>query len=151
MNLLLSIFKTVCLIFSFSAIFTGAHALLIPASFASSFGIPLIPPSSTVNSAEESKLTASAHHDKLFPSDPASAYVSLMGVRQLATGLTLLVFAYQGKWTEAATILAILGIVVAGTDGIYLASSGAWSLAKFHAIPGALIAALSGAIVFTMS
>lgn len=74
-----------------------------------------------------------------------------MGVRQLATGLTLLVFTYQHKWVEAATILSILGIVVAGTDGIYLARSGAWSMAKFHAIPGALIAALAAAVVFTES
>lgn len=45
-----------------------------------------------------------------------------------------------------ATNLAILGTVVAGTDGFYLARSGARNLAKFHAIPGALIALLAGAV-----
>lgn len=69
-----------------------------------------------------------------------------MGVRQLATGLTLFTFAYQGKWNEMATILTILGFVVAGTDGYYLAQTGARGQARFHAIPGALIALLSGAV-----
>ena len=48
-----------------------------------------------------------------------------------------------------ATILAILGIVVAGTDGIYLARSGARNQALFHAVPGALIAFLAAAVVLT--
>ena len=72
-----------------------------------------------------------------------------MGVRQLATGITLLTFAYQTKWTEMANILAILGVVVAGTDGVYLSRFGAGKQAMFHAIPGALIAILAGAVVFT--
>lgn len=72
-----------------------------------------------------------------------------MGVRQLATGITLLTFAYQRKWTEMATVLSILGIVVAGTDGFYLWRFGATNQAKFHAIPGALIALLAGAVIFT--
>lgn len=72
-----------------------------------------------------------------------------MGVRQLGTGITLLTFAYQGKWTEAATILAIIGIVVAGTDGFFLARAGYGSLGRFHAIPGAEIAALAAAAVHT--
>ena len=70
-----------------------------------------------------------------------------MGVRQLATGLTLLAFAYQGKWKEMATILSILGIVVAGTDGACLAQK---NLGKglFHAGPGACISALSIAVLY---
>ena len=71
-----------------------------------------------------------------------------MGARQLATGLILLTFAYQHKWTEAATILSIIGIVVAGTDGVYLSRAGAGQLARFHAIPGALIAALAAAVIY---
>ena len=78
-------------------------------------------------------------------SSVASSYIGLMGVRQLGTGITLLVFAYQNKWAEIATILAIIGILVAGTDGIYLARSGATKAALFHAIPGALIAVLAAA------
>ena len=70
-----------------------------------------------------------------------------MGVRQLATGLTLLTFAYEEKWTEMATILSILGVVVAGTDGYYLARSGERGRAVFHAVPGALIAMLAGLVV----
>ena len=71
-----------------------------------------------------------------------------MGVRQLAAGITLLTLVYQRKWKEKATILTILGIIVAGTDGFYLSRSGATNQAKLHAIPGALIALLAGAIIF---
>ncbi|DBA86180.1 hypothetical protein WJX77_005830 [Trebouxia sp. C0004] len=72
-----------------------------------------------------------------------------MGVRQLATGIILLIFAQQNKWTEMATILAIIGVVVAGTDGVYLSRAGAGNLGRFHAIPGALIAALAGGVIYS--
>ena len=48
-----------------------------------------------------------------------------------------------------ATILAIIGILVAGTDGIYLSRSGAEKVARFHAIPGALIAALACGVIYS--
>ena len=47
-----------------------------------------------------------------------------------------------------ATILSILGVVVAGTDGTYLARSGERGRAVFHAVPGALIAILAGLVIF---
>ena len=142
MNFLLPTFKMVSVVFAGSAVVTGLQAIVDPIGFSRSFGLPL----STIKEADESKSTAISHHYK--PNgNPIVSYVSLMGVRQLATGITLLTFAYQKKWTEMATILSILGIVVAGTDGFYLWRSGARNLAKFHAIPGALIALLAGATV----
>ena len=45
--------------------------------------------------------------------------------------------------------LTILGVVVAGTDGFFLARFGARSLAKVHAIPTALIALLAGTVLLT--
>lgn len=135
MAFLLPTFKVVSLIFAVSAVGTGVQAIIDPVGFSRSFGIPM----TAVKNADTSK-----------PSDPTNlSYVSLMGVRQLATGITLLTFAYQKKWTEMGTILAILGIVVAGTDGYYLAQTGASSKARFHAIPGALIALLSGTVSLT--
>ncbi|KAK5089318.1 hypothetical protein LTR70_007115 [Exophiala xenobiotica] len=144
MNFLLPTFKVVSLVFAGSAIVTGTHAILDPIGFSRSFGLPI----TVVNDADESKSTAISHFDK--PNgNPIMSYVSLMGVRQLATGMTLLTFACQDKWTEMATILTILGIIVAGTDGFYLSCSGAKNQAKLHAIPGALIALLAGAVVLT--
>ena len=136
MTYLLPTFQTVSLIFALSAIITGAQAIINPINFSRSFGIPLL-------AADQSK------SQPQYNSNPLTTYVSLMGIRQLATGLTLLTFAYQGKWTEMATILSILGTVVAGTDGIYLSRSGARNQAMFHAIPGALIALLATATVLT--
>lgn len=140
MTYLLPIFKVVSSIFAVSAVGTGVQALIDPVAFSRTFGIPVAPVKAT------SKSTTAPS-----PSGPDSgaatlSYVSLMGIRQLATGLTLITFAYQKKWTEMATILTILGFVVAGTDGYYLAQTGARSQARFHAIPGALIALLSGAV-----
>ena len=42
----------------------------------------------------------------------------------------------------------ILGIVVAGTDGMKLSRAGARKLERFRAIPGTIIAALAGAVVY---
>lgn len=144
MNFLLPTFKIVSVVFAISAIVTGTQAILDPIGFSRSFGLPI----TTIKDADESKSTAISHFHK--PNGkPIVSYVSLMGVRQLATGITLLTFAYQKKWIEMATILTILGIIVAGTDGFYLSRSGASNQARFHAIPGALIALLAGAVIFT--
>ena len=101
MPLLLPTFKLVSVIFSAASIITGTQSMLDPSGFSRGFGLPITP----TKSSDKSTSTT-------------TSYVSLMGVRQLATGLTLLTFAYQEKWTEMATILSILGVVVAGTDGI---------------------------------
>jgi len=144
MNFLLPTFKMVSVAFASSAIVTNTQAILDPIGFSRSFGLPI----TIVKDADKSKSTTISHFYK--PNgNPVMSYVSLMGVRQLATGITLLTFAYQKKWTEMATVLTILGIIVAGTDGFYLSRSGARNLAKLHAIPGALIALLAGAIIFT--
>ena len=137
MNFLLPTFKMVSLVFASASIFTGAQAILDPIGFSRSFGLPII----TVKDVGKSKVALDGN--------PSVSYVSLMGVRQLATGITLLTFAYQEKWTEMATILTILGTIVASTDGFYLSCSGARNLAIFHAVPGALIALLAGAIILT--
>lgn len=120
MPTLLLTFQFVSLTFAVLAIYTGGQALFSPQSFSHSFGLPLV------------------HIED-------AAYVSLMGVRQLCTGLTLLVFAYQRKWKEMGTLLAILGFVVAGTDGVFLAKDN-FGKGLFHALPGAGIALLGLAV-----
>lgn len=144
MNFLLPTFKIVSITFASSAIVTGTQAIVDPIGFSRSFGLPV----TVVKDADKSQSTPISSFDKS-NSNPIISYVSLMGVRQLATGITLLTFAYQKKWTEMATILTILGIIVAGTDGFYLSRFGARNLAKLHAIPGALIALLAGATILT--
>ena len=114
------------------------QALVDPIGFTKTFGLLL---SHNIKTDDGAASTASRDRSVTL------SYVSLMGVRQLATGLTLLVFAWQSKWTEAATILAIIGVVVAGTDGVYLARGGEASKGRWHAIPGVLIAALAAAVV----
>ena len=120
MNLLLPTFKIVSVAFASSAIVTGAQAIVDPIGFSRSFGLPI----TIAKDADKPQSTPISYfHD---PNGNAIiSYVSLMGIRQLATGITLLTFAYQKKWTEMATILTILGIVVAGTDGIYRLTSAA--------------------------
>jgi len=152
MDYLLPTFKTVSVMFAISAVATGAQAVVDPVGFSRFFGLPL---SSTMtdsvgsltdnNDAVASRPTNILHYDRCL----TMSYVSLMGVRQLATGIILLIFAHQNKWTEMATILAIIGIVVAGTDGMYLSRAGARKLGRFHAIPGALIAALAGGVIYS--
>lgn len=120
MPTLLRAFQLVSVTFACLAIGTGVQALFLPLNFSHSFGLPL------------------AHTDDV-------AYVSLMGVRQLCTGLTLLVFAYQRKWKEMGTLLALLGVLVAGTDGLFLARESAGK-GLFHALPGLGIASLGLAV-----
>lgn len=151
MNLVLSVFKTVSLIFGFSAIVTGLSAIINPLGFSRTFGIPIRPAAVSLDDHVDGADSGTSVPDKDAFNSPAASYVSLMGARQLATGLILTTFYYQGKFTECATILSILGIVVAGTDGIYLFRSGATAQAKFHGIPGVLIALLAAATLWTTS
>ena len=149
MDYLLFTFKTVSVIFALSAVATGVQAIVDPISFSRFFGLALnstvMNSAPSLNSGNTARTTAMSHYDH----DLTMSYISLMGVRQLATGIILLTFAYQNKWTDVATILAIIGIVVAGTDGIYLSRAGHRNLGRFHAIPGALIAALAGATIYS--
>ena len=136
-------FKAVSIIFAFAAVGTGLQALLDPIGFSNTFGLPLDAVAPPLNT----RVTATAKATLNRTMQTAKSYVSLMGVRQLGTGLIILTFGYQGKWMEVATILAIIGIVVAGTDGLYLASGGQGAQARWHAIPGALISVLSMAVL----
>ena len=129
MDYLLPAFKVISVTFAMSAVATGAQAIVDPVGFSRFFGMP-VHPTTTGRSLTRS-------------------YIALMGVRQLATGIILLTFAYQEKWTEVATILAIIGMVVAGTDGMYLLLAGHGKLGKFHAIPGARIAALAVGVLYS--
>jgi len=140
MDYTLLAFKAVSVIFACLALATGTHALWHPLGFAASFGIPLQP--------LPDKLSGNINTDRL-GGTPATSYVSLMGARQLATGFTLLAFASQGKWTEMAIILVILGLGVATTDGLLLYRAGARKKGLFHALPGVLIALLAGAVLYS--
>ena len=139
MDYILLAFKAVGVIFACLALATGAHALWRPFGFAVTFGIPLQPPSEKHNTnLKTDRLDGKA----------VVSYVSLMGARQLATGVILLAFTIQGKWTEIATILVIVGLTVATTDGFFLYRSGARKKGLFHALPGVLIALLAGAALY---
>ncbi|TLD09702.1 hypothetical protein PspLS_11377 [Pyricularia sp. CBS 133598] len=140
---LINAFKAVCSIFTVAAVLTGTQAIVNPTAFAISFGIPLNQPlkSAKQTAASTTNTTKPPHHDST-----ASSYIALVGARQLGTGITLLVFAYQGKWVECATILSIIGLVVAGMDGYHIAKNGNLGGGVFHAGPGAAIAALAGAV-----
>ena len=127
MDLVLPIFKAVSVIFAIAAIVTGARGVIDPMGFSTSFGIPL-PPRST-------------------EAPSVVAYVALMGVRQLSTGIIILIFAYQNKWVETATVLAVIGVFVASTDAVHLAIAGSVGLGWFHALPGGMIAALSVSVL----
>ena len=146
---LLPAFKTVSVMFAVSAVVTGIQAITNPVGFSRFFGLPLdatsINPAVFLQDYDDIKKATAAFHSH---QGLTKSYISLMGVRQLATGMTLLTFAYQNKWTEMATILAIIGIIVAGTDGIYLSRAGQKNLGRMHAIPGAVIAALAGAVIY---
>ena len=123
------VFKLVSIVFALSAVFTGLRALFFPTTFSHSFGLPI------TKILDDRDIAISTVH--------GTSYVSLMGVRQLGTGIILLVFAWSGKWAESALILMIIGVLVAGTDGFFLARAGKKREARFHAVPGALIALLA--------
>lgn len=72
----------------------------------------------------------------------------LVGARQLGTGIVIGVSLYRRKWKEAAIVLAIIGVVVAGSDGWVLARAGNTGAALFHAGPGLLIATLAASVIY---
>lgn len=144
MNYLLPTFKAVSVTFAISAVITGLQGILSPVSFSKFFGLPLPPVCDDNDKAHGTIRMSKLQSERKL----TESYVALMSVRQLGTGIILLTFAYQSKWSEVATILAIIGVLVAGTDGIYLVRSGAKEQGRFHALPGALISALSGVVVY---
>lgn len=81
MNLLLPIFNTVSVIFAGSAIMTGIQAIVDPVNFSRTSGLPITTLQDTATSIPSSI-------------SPTTSYVSLIGVRQLATGITVLTFTY---------------------------------------------------------
>ncbi|KAK5725939.1 hypothetical protein LTR15_004129 [Elasticomyces elasticus] len=140
MDYIIPTYKWVSVTFAMLSLGTGIQALVDPIGFSKSFGMPLEP---TLSNDDNNKIGSRSQQYGL-----AKSYVSLMGVRQLGTGITILIFAYQGKWAEAGTILALIGFLVAGTDGYHLARAGGASKGLFHAIPGACIAGLGAAAVY---
>lgn len=155
MAYLLPLFKSVSMIFAVSAVATGVQAVVDPTAFSKTFGLALTDSTGspidnndkdTSSTSRTMKMAVNMqnHHRSL-----TTSYISLMGIRQLATGLILLTFAYQRKWTEMATILAIIGVIVAGTDGFYLSRASSMKLGLFHAIPGVLIAALACGVIYS--
>lgn len=133
MSALLRFFQAITIIFTPLAIYTGLSAILQPRAFAKQFGIPLSP----LSGGGKGKGTADNGVEQ--------AYVSLLGARQLGTGVILLIFASLGKWEEAAIVLSVIGVVVAGMDGLYIARSGPGRIGAgaFHAVPGAGVALLA--------
>lgn len=133
---LLTFFTAIILIFKCAAVGTGLQALLSLARFSTSFGFPTPPPlpSPPKKSDDPASHTTSP--------TASLAYVSLIGVRQLGTGVILLVFAIQGKWIEMAYIAAIIGVLVAGTDALFLAR--VRSLGGAAVIAALAVAAITG-------
>lgn len=152
MDIALPFFKIISMIFASSAVITGIVAIVAPVGFSKVFGLPL--ETTPLNDTGPfSKHRDTDDQNGLITDSPpyrslAMSYVSLMGVRQLATGLILLTFACQHKWAEVATVLAIIGILVACTDGIYLARVNGKRSGQLHAIPGVVIAALAGVVIY---
>jgi hypothetical protein len=147
MESLYPVFKAVSVVFAMLAAYTGLRGIMDPVGFSNFFGLPLGPnaPRRSPHSDDsdpQREATYGQTHCSL-----ARTYVSLMSVRQLATGIILLIFSLQGKWLEVATILAVVGFLVAGTDGIYISRTGTWAAGAFHAIPGGLIAATAWTII----
>jgi hypothetical protein len=147
MGYLQIIFKAISVTFALAAVYTGVHGLVYPAAFSKFFGLPLDattipPPPSSDSPFVKSTYEAYKTHRTL-----AKSYISLMSVRQLGTGIILLIFAYQDKWTEVATILAVIGVLVAGTDGLFLIKGSTRADGIFHAIPGGMISALAVAFM----
>jgi hypothetical protein len=140
MHSFLPVSKAISVVFAILATYTGLRGIVDPVGFSNFFGLPLgtNPVRSHLSSDgsdPQREVVYGANQHSL-----AKSYVSLMSVRQLGTGIILLVFSFQGKWVEVATILAVIGLLVAGTDGIYIARNGTWTAGAFHAIPGGLIA-----------
>lgn len=106
MNYLLLIFQAVSIIFALSAVAAGLQSILDPVAFSNFFGLSLNhhPPTSAAqpNPDNTAPLTSQRGQQQRALT---TSYIALMGVRQLATGVILLVFAVQGKWIEVATVL----------------------------------------------
>ncbi|KAM0700290.1 hypothetical protein Q7P35_012010 [Cladosporium inversicolor] len=119
--------KGVSLVFATASVFTGARALLDPIAFSTTFGISV----------------PKGHDTPLLRS-----YITLMATRQLATGISILLLARQGHFIAIAYILMVTGIVVAGTDGVFIAKMGSRKMGIVHAGPGFVIASIAALTIW---
>ncbi|TGO67384.1 hypothetical protein BOTNAR_0043g00160 [Botryotinia narcissicola] len=124
---LLLIFKAISIIFGVSTVITGIQALLNPIAFSKTFGI-------TVPKEKDTPILRS--------------YITLMATRQLATGTSVLLLARIGYYISVAYILMVAGIIVAGTDGVFIAKNGSVKMGIVHAGPGFVIAAVAAATIW---
>ena len=124
---LLLLFKGISLIFATATVFTGAQALLVPIAFSKTFGISI----------------PKQHDTPLLRS-----YITLMAIRQLATGISILLLARQGHFLAIAYILMVAGFVVAGTDGVFIAKNGSRKMGIVHAGPGFVIASIAALVIW---
>lgn len=124
---LFMLFKGISLIFATATVFTGAQALLDPIAFSKTFGISI----------------PKQHDTPLLRS-----YITLMAIRQLATGISILLLARQGHFLAIAYILMVAGFVVAGTDGVFIAKNGSRKMGIVHAGPGFVIASIAALVIW---
>lgn len=127
-SLLLLIFKPTAFIFSIASIFTGLQSLFRPLHFSRLFGIPIVPSQTTPLLLD---------------------YISLMGSRQLSTGLATALLLLRGNDVGAGYVLMVAGVVVAGWDGVIIARNGSTRMGIVHAGPGFVIAAIAAGVVWT--
>ncbi|KAF7949017.1 hypothetical protein EAE96_008193 [Botrytis aclada] len=124
---LLLLFKSISIIFGISTVITGTQALLNPIAFSKTFGI-------TVPKEKDTPILRS--------------YITLMATRQLATGTSILLLARIGHYISIAYILMVTGILVAGTDGVFISKNGSMKMGIVHAGPGFVIAAVAAATIW---
>ncbi|KAF7930236.1 hypothetical protein EAE99_004429 [Botrytis elliptica] len=124
---LLLLFKSISIIFGVSTVITGIQALLNPITFSKTFGI-------TVPKEKDTPILRS--------------YITLMATRQLATGTSILLLARIEHYISIAYILMVAGIIVAGTDGVFIAKNGSVKMGIVHAGPGFVIAVVAAATIW---
>jgi hypothetical protein len=124
---LLLVFKGIALIFGVSTVATGIQALLNPIAFSQTFGI-------TVPKDKDTPILRS--------------YITLMATRQLATGASVLLLARAGHFVSIAYMLMVAGVIVAGTDGVFIAKNGSTKMGVVHAGPGFVIAGIAAVTIW---
>ena len=124
---LLLVFKPISIIFGLMTTVGGIQALLNPIAFSKTFGI-------IVSKESDTPMLRS--------------YITLMSTRSLATGFSILLLGRVGHWVSVAYVLMVAGVVVAGTDGAFIAKHGSTRMGLVHAGPGFVIAAVAAAVIW---
>ncbi|KAI4094905.1 MAG: hypothetical protein LQ344_001950 [Seirophora lacunosa] len=133
-------FQTTTLLLGLTLLTISIRALLNPHTFAANFGIPLPENPTSENKPPASKNPTSENKNPTSENkNPATAYITLLAVREAALAIALLALLGLGEERAVSVLVVVLGAVVGAGDSVVAGRWGRKGSWGGHAGPGVML------------